>query len=197
MRIGYKRVSSVDQNTDRQLPELQLDRIVEDKASGKSIDRPGLRELISYAREGDVIYVHSLDRLARNLKDLIEIVNQLKAKKVELITIKENLTFNQSNNPMSDLLLHIFGALAEFERSFILERQREGIAIAKKKGKFLGRPKMITDDQELDICKLINLNYSIAGLSKKYQLSRQTIYKILRKHGVNYKKLSTDLSTEN
>jgi DNA invertase Pin-like site-specific DNA recombinase len=195
MRLGYKRVSSVDQNTDRQLAEIELDRIVEDKASGKSKDRPGLQQLISYAREGDVVYVHSLDRLARNLKDLKELVDKFKERKVELRFVKENLVFNAVNNPMSELMLNVLGAIAEFERSLILERQKEGIKIAHSKGKYLGRPKMITDEQESDICRLINLNYSVSGLSKKYQLSRQTIYKILRKHGVIYKKLSTGLST--
>lgn len=181
MRIGYKRVSTSDQNTDRQLVDLQLDRIIEDIASGKSTDRPQLQALLGFAREGDVVYVHSLDRLARNLMDLKTIINHFRNNKVEVFFVKENLVFNQTTNPFSELMLNLLGAFAEFERSIILERQREGIKIAKEKGKYTGRHKALSADQERDVVELLKLNYSIASIATRYKLSRNTIYKYIKR----------------
>lgn len=144
-RVGYVRVSTLDQRTDRQLDGLQLDRIFEDKVSGKNMrDRPQLEEMLKYVREGDVVYVHSMDRLARNLEDLLGLVRRLTEKGVTLIFLKEKLSFDplQTASPMSRLILGVMGAVAEFERELIHERQREGIALAKARGAYKGRAKL-------------------------------------------------------
>ena len=132
--IGYIRVSTVDQNTERQLDGLKLDKVFTDKASGKDVNRPQLKAAREYVREGDRLVVHSLDRLARNLVDLKNIVSELTARDVTVQFVKENLTFTNEDNAMSNLLLSVMGAFAEFERALIRERQREGIALAKKRG---------------------------------------------------------------
>ena len=140
--IGYKRVSTIDQNTDRQLLDIQLDRIFVDHASGKNRDeRKQLIELLSYVRDGDTVYVHSMDRLARNLPDLLQITEEITKKGSRLIFVKENLVFEPetSQNPLSTFLLMVLGAVAQFERALILERQREGIALAKARGAYKGR----------------------------------------------------------
>src|ERR1700721_843936 len=131
-RIGYIRVSSVDQNTERQLDGVQLDKTFTDKASGKDTKRPQLQAALDYLRDGDVLVVHSMDRLARNLDDLRKIVLGLTERGVVVEFVKEHLTFTREDNAMSKLLLSVMGAFAEFERSLISERQREGIALAKK-----------------------------------------------------------------
>jgi len=144
-RIGCVRVSSVDQNTDRQLDGIELDRVFADKASGKNAgDRPQLQELLGYAREGDTIIVHSIDRLARNLDDLRRLVNDLTSRGVRIQFVKETLTFSGDDSPMSRLLLSMMGAFAEFERAIIRERQREGIEKAKKKGVYKGHKRVLT-----------------------------------------------------
>lgn len=140
-RVGYIRVSSFDQNTERQLEAIQLDKKFIDKASGKDINRAAFTELLNYVREDDLVIVHSMDRLARNLDDLRQIVQNLTLKKVQVQFIKESLTFTGEDLPMSQLLLSVMGAFAEFERSLIKERQKEGIAIAKNKGVYKGRSK--------------------------------------------------------
>jgi DNA invertase Pin-like site-specific DNA recombinase len=137
-------VSSVDQNTDRQLEGLELDKVFTDKASGKDTKRPQLQAALDYIREGDVLIVHSMDRLARNLDDLRKMVLDLTKKGVHVQFIKENLTFTGEDSPMSNLLLSLLGAVAEFERSMIRERQREGIALAKKAGVYKGRKPSLT-----------------------------------------------------
>ena len=145
--IGYVRVSSVEQNTDRQLEGVEFDRVFTDKASGKDTKRPALEELLRFVREGDVVIVHSIDRLARNLPDLRRIVEDLTGRSVQLRFVKENLTFSGDDSPMSTLLLSVMGAFAEFERALIRERQLEGIAIAKKKGAYKGRKKALSGEQ--------------------------------------------------
>jgi DNA invertase Pin-like site-specific DNA recombinase len=148
-RIGYIRVSSVDQNTERQdaqLAGLRLHRVFTDKVSGKDTNRPALKELQAYARTGDTVIVHSLDRLARNLDDLRKIVRDFTDQGIAVEFIKERLSFSNDEVPMSKLLLSVMGAFAEFERSLIRERQREGIAIAKAAGAYLGiQPEEIKD----------------------------------------------------
>ena len=138
-RIGYIRVSSLDQNHERQLEGIKLDKCFTDKASGKDVNRPELEAMLNYVRDGDIIIVHSMDRLARNLDDLRKLVQQLTSQKIKIEFLKENLTFTGEDAPMSKLLLSVMGAFAEFERSLIRERQREGIALAKKKGLYKGR----------------------------------------------------------
>src|SRR3984885_4474942 len=130
-RVGYQRVSTIDQNVGRQLDAATGNKLFIDKASGKDIHRPELARALDYVRAGDTLVVHSMDRLARNLEDLRRIVRELTAKGVKVEFAKENLTFAGDDSPMNTLLLSMLGAVAEFERSMILERQREGIAIAK------------------------------------------------------------------
>ena len=145
--IGYIRVSSIDQNTERQLDNINLDKIFTDKISGRSLNRPALEELLSYVRDGDTLVVHSMDRLARNLDDLRHLVRSLNSKQVKVKFVKEGLEFTGEDSPMSNLLLSVMGAFAEFERSLIKERQMEGIALAKKRGVYKGRKKALNHEQ--------------------------------------------------
>ena len=146
-RVGYLRVSTVDQNTDRQLDGIALDKVFTDKTSGKDTNRPELTRALEYVREGDTLVVHSMDRLARNLEDLRRIVREFTGKGVRVEFVKESLTFTGEDSAMNTLLLSMLGAVAEFERSIILERQREGIAIAKAAGKYKGRKAALSQDQ--------------------------------------------------
>jgi DNA invertase Pin-like site-specific DNA recombinase len=182
-QIGYVRVSSNSQNTDRQLDGIQLDKTFTEKQSGKSAsDREQLQACIEYAREGDTLHVHSIDRLARNLADLQVLVERINAKGITVRFHKENLTFNaDSSNPMNKLMFQMLGAFAEFERSIIKERQREGIEKALEKGiKFGAKPKF-TDDQITDIKTRHIAGISVAVIAKEFNASRQTIYTMLGK----------------
>ncbi len=138
-KIGYVRVSTVDQNTARQevlMKELGVEKIYIDKVSGKNKDRKQLTEMLNYIREGDIVIVESISRIARNTKDLLEIVEQFKSKGVEFVSKKEAI---DTNTTAGKFMLTVFGAIAELERGYILDRQKEGIAIAKKEGKYKGR----------------------------------------------------------
>ena len=140
-RIGYTRVSTLDQQTDRQIEGIVVDRMFTDKASGEDTRRPALDELRGFVREGDTVVVHSMDRLARNLDDLRHLVKQLTERGERIEFIQESLTFTGEDSPMANLMLSVMGAFAEFERALIRERQREGIALAKKRGVYRGRKK--------------------------------------------------------
>ena len=138
--VAYKRVSTEIQNTERQLEGLTFDKEFEDKLSGKNKERPQLQAMIEYVRDGDIVYIHSLDRLGRNTKDLISVMETLRTKGVTVIFHKQGLEFKpNTNNPMNDLMFNMLSAFAQFEREILLERQREGIAIAKREGKYKGR----------------------------------------------------------
>jgi len=126
-RIGYIRVSSFDQNPERQLDQVPLDKVFTDTASGKDTQRPALADLLAFVREGDTVVIHSMDRLARNLDDLRSLVHTLTKRGVHIQFIKEGLLFTGDDSPMATLLLSVMGAFAEFERSLIRERQREGV----------------------------------------------------------------------
>lgn len=143
--VGYARVSTVDQNTERQLDGMPLDKLFTDTVSGATTERPKLKELLGYVREGDVVHVHSIDRLARSLVDLLALVQGLVTKGVQIRFHKENLLFTGEANPTQDLMLSIMGAVAQFERTMIRERQREGISKAKERGAYKGRIKTIDD----------------------------------------------------
>lgn len=143
--VGYVRVSSTDQNTERQLDGLSLEKVFTDTVSGATTERPKLQDMLGYVREGDVIHVHSIDRLARSLVDLLALVQDLTAKGVHIRFHKENLLFTGEANPTQELMLSIMGSVAQFERAMIRERQREGIAKAKEKGVYRGRSKTIDD----------------------------------------------------
>ena len=180
LRIGYIRVSTVDQNTDRQLEGIELDRVFTDKASGKDVKRPQLEAMLSFVREGDTIVVHSLDRLARNLDDLRKIVKDLTGRGIKIQFLKENLTFTGENSPMSNLLLSVMGAFAEFERALIRERQREGIAIAKKKGLMKGRQNFLTLEQVKELQRKVAEGIPKAKVAREFKITRQTLYKYLK-----------------
>lgn len=175
-RIGYQRVSTVEQNTARQLDGVQLDKTFTDKASGKDTNRPELARALEYVREGDTLVVHSMDRLARNLEDLRRVVRELTGKGVRVEFVKENLTFAGDDSPMNTLLLSMLGAVAEFERAMILERQREGIAIAKAAGKYKGRKASLTDSKADELRTRLAAGESVTALAREYAVSRQTVY---------------------
>lgn len=143
--VGYVRVSSVDQNTARQLDGVTLDRVFEDKVSGATTDRPQLQEMLRFIREGDIVHVHSIDRLARSLEDLLKLVKDLNTRKIGIHFHKEQLLFTGESNPMQDLMLSLLGSVAQFERAMIKERQREGVSKAKEAGVYKGRTKTIDD----------------------------------------------------
>ena len=178
-RVGYIRVSSVDQNTDRQLEGVEIDKVFTDKASGKDTARPQLQAALDYIREGDVLVVHSMDRLARNLDDLRKIVLDLTRKGVHVQFTKENLTFTGEDSPMSNLLLSMLGAVAEFERSMIRERQREGIALAKKAGRYKGRVPSLAPEAVAEVRRLVAAGVPKSKLAKQFKVTRQTIYNAL------------------
>ena len=147
-KVGYVRVSAVDQNLERQLADLNvtLDKTFEDKCSGKDTNRPQLQAMLEYVREGDTIYVHDISRLARNLEDLLAMIRNLTGKGISVCFDKERLTFTGEDSPMQNLMLSMLGAVYQFERSMSKERQREGVAIAKAKGVYKGKVKTIDDD---------------------------------------------------
>ncbi len=168
-QVAYIRVSSVDQNIERQLADcgIEFQKSFTDKTSGKSKDRPALRECLEYLREGDTLHVHSIDRFARNLKDLQEMVSDLNQRGVTIHFHKENLIFGvNGSNPMNQLMLQMMGAFAEFERSVIRERQREGIEKARAAGK-----------------------YSHGKGGRKKSLDRTKIRQ-MRESGISYRKIS-------
>ncbi|MDR0571666.1 MAG: recombinase family protein [Rickettsiales bacterium] len=179
-RVGYVRCSSVDQNTERQLAGVELDKVFEDKLSGKDTNRPQLQAMLDFVREGDIILVHSLDRLARNLGDLKKIVDDLVSRGVTIQFMKENLTFtSDKKNPMSELLLNVMGAFAQFERDLIKERQREGIAIAKIKGAYKGRKKALNKEQVAELKRMIANGENKTKVAKEFNISRFTLYNYL------------------
>lgn len=179
--VGYVRVSSASQNTARQLDGLELDRVFEEKASGGKAGnaRPVLQECLRFVREGDTLVVHSMDRLARNLADLLDTVNDLTKRGVAVRFVKENLTFSGNDSPMNRLMLAMLGGVAEFERSMIRERQMEGIAIAKAAGVYKGRPQSVTPEQVAALRDKIALGVPLAKAARIVGVSRSTAYAYL------------------
>ena len=174
--VGYIRVSTLLQNTSRQLDSVLLDKVFEDKASGKNTDRPKLEACLAHLRDGDTLHVHSMDRLCRNLDDLRRIVKELTSRGVVVSFHKEGLSFTGEDSPMSNLLLSMLGAVAEFERSIILERQREGIAIAKNEGKYKGRKPSLSKDSVQELVRRANAGEKKTALAREFGVSRQTVY---------------------
>ena len=177
--VGYVRVSTVEQNTARQLDGVQLNKTFTDKISGKSIDRPQLQLCLEYVREGDTLHVHSMDRLARNLEDLRRLVRELNAKGVRVQFHKENLIFKGEDSPMSNLLLSMLGAVAEFERALILERQREGVAIAKAAGRYKGGKPKLNAAQVEQLKTRVAAGVPKAAVARELGISRETLYSYL------------------
>lgn len=185
MRIAYVRVSTAEQNEARQIEALRkynIERWFTEKCSGKNTDRPKLQEMIDFAREGDEIYIHDFSRLARSTKDLLSIIEGLDAKGVKLVSNKENI---DTHTPTGKLMLTMIGAIAEFERANILERQREGIIIAKREGRMSGRKqKVILEEdwkQNLFLYKTREINKR--QFAERLNISRPTLDKLLRKEG--------------
>lgn len=174
-QLGYIRVSTIEQNTERQLDGVTLDKVFEDKCSGKDTNRPQLQLLLDYVREGDTIHVHDISRLARNLKDLLGIVDTLGKQGVSLQFHKESLTFTGEDNPMQELMMNVMGAVAQFERSMILERQREGIALAKAKGAYKGRKASVDTDA---IEQELKAGTSIRKTAEKLKVGVSTVQRV-------------------
>ena len=177
--VLYARVSSLEQRTDRQVTGISVDKVFEDKCSGKDTNRPQLQACLEYLRDGDTLVVHSIDRLARSLRDLLNIVQELLARKVSIRFIKEGMDFNGDNpNPTQDLYLNILGAVAEFERALIRERQAEGIALARQRNAYdrCGRKPSLTPKQIDEIKLRLANGEAIAPIAREYKVSRQTIY---------------------
>ncbi|MHB1180411.1 MAG: recombinase family protein [Sulfuricella sp.] len=179
-RIGYVRVSSFDQNPDRQLEHVEVSKVFTDKASGKDTQRPELDALLSFVREGDTVVVHSMDRLARNLDDLRRLVQKLTKRGVRIEFVKESLTFTGEDSPMANLMLSVMGAFAEFERALIRERQREGIALARQRGAYRGRKKALSPEQVAELRQRAAAGEQKTKLAHEFGISRETLYQYLR-----------------
>ncbi len=182
MRVGYIRVSTVEQHEDRQVKDLiengKVSKVFIDKMSGKDTNRPQLKAMLDYVREGDTVVVSEYSRLARSTRDLIDIVETLKAKGVNVISMKENY---DNNTPQGRLILKIFMDIAEFERELMLQRQREGIAIAKANGKYKGRQsKQKPDDWESLKAMYMSRQITVSEIAKRCDVSRPIVYKWLK-----------------
>ncbi len=174
-KVAYIRVSTVDQNTERQLDGLKFDKTFEDKCSGKDTNRTQLQDLLEYVRKGDEVHVHDISRMARNLEDLIGLVKRLNSQGVTVCFHKENLTFTGEQNPMQELMLNVMGAVYQFERSMLLERQREGILKAKQAGKYKGRPQAIDREK---VTLLLENGVSIRKTATELGISASTVQRI-------------------
>lgn len=179
-RVGYVRVSSYDQNPERQLDDIVLDRTFTDKASGKDTQRPQLKALTAFVRAGDTVIVHSMDRLARNLDDLRRIVRTFTQRGVRIEFVKEHLSFSGEDSPMANLMLSVMGAFAEFERALIRERQREGIALAKQRGIYRGRKPSLSNAEIIEVRRRVELGDKKAHIAREFGISRETLYQYLR-----------------
>ena len=179
--VGYVRVSSIDQNLARQLEQLKhenVDKVFEDKASGATTKRPAFQQMLDYVREGDTIVVCSMDRLARNLSDLLSITTELHAKGINIKFLKENILLDASGteHAMTRLLMSMLGAVAEFERSLIRERQREGIELAKKRGVYKGRKP--TDPSIIEKARSkIQQGIPLSKVAREFEISHSTLYR--------------------
>lgn len=171
---------SDEQNTARQLDGTEVERVFEDRASGRDTVRPGLADLLGFVREGDEVLVHSMDRLARNLDDLRSLVRRLTDKGVAVTFVVERLTFKGDDSPLSTLLLSVMGAFAEFERALNRERQAEGIAAAKARGVYRGRKPALSPDKRAELVGRVRAGESRTALAAEYRISRDTVYSYLR-----------------
>ena len=179
-RIGHVRVSSFDQNPERQLEGIQVDRVFTDKASGKDIQRPQLDMLLDFVREDDTVVVHSMDRLARNLDDLRRLVQDLTGRGIRVEFVKEGLIFTGEDSPMANLMLSVMGSFAEFERALIRERQREGITLAKQRGAYRGRKKSLNSEQVAELKRRVVAGEQKALIARSFGISRETLYQYLK-----------------
>ena len=177
MKIGYIRVSTQEQNTIRQevlMEALGVDEVYIDRMSGKNTNRPELQKMMEYVRQGDTVIVESISRFARNTRDLLELVEQLTAKGVEFVSKKEAI---DTTTPTGKFMLTVFGAVAELEREYILQRQREGIAIAKEQGKYKGRKPIVSPEFELVIAKWRSGAITAAEAMRTLHMTKTTFYR--------------------
>ena len=185
-KVGYIRVSTIEQNTESQkavLENLGMDKVFEEKLSGKNTDRPQLQAMLDYVREGDIVYVKDLSRLARNTKDLLDIVEYLDKKGVGLFSIKENI---DTSTNFGKLMITFLGAIYEFERANLLERQRDGIAVAKKLGKYKGRKKVPKPDNFKEVYKKwLNREIKSNAAIRELNISEYAFYKFVREENAN------------
>lgn len=192
MKVAYVRVSTIEQNEARQIEALEkhgIEKWFTEKISGKNTHRPELQNMLDYVREGDTIYVHDLSRLARSTKDLLEIVEILDNKKVSLVSNKENI---DSSTPTGKLMLTMIGAIAEFERTNLLERQKEGIAIAKKAGKYKGRKPIEIEDERFKnlYSDYMKREITKVELAKELNVSRPTLDRMIKEYKETHKELA-------
>ena len=177
MKIGYIRISSVDQNTARQevlMQELGVDQIFIDRISGKNLERPELKRMLTFVRQGDTVIVESISRFARNTRDLLELVEQLTRKGVEFVSKKEAI---DTTTPSGKFMLTIFGAVAELERDYILQRQREGIEVAKTKGVYTGRKPVVHADFDTVVRKWRAGQITAVEAMKRLNMKSSTFYR--------------------
>lgn len=183
MNIAYVRVSTIEQNESRQIEGLKkynIDEWFTEKVSAKDTNRPKLQEMIKFARKGDTIYIHSLDRLARSTKDLLDIVEQFQAKEIHLVSSKENI---DTNTATGKLMLTMIGAINTFERENMLERQREGIAIAVQDGKYKGRKEIEYPSNWNEVySKYKTRELTGTKAMDMLGLKRNTFYKLVKQH---------------
>ena len=180
MKIGYIRVSTEEQNTIRQevlMQELGVDEIYIDKASEKNTDRPQLKKMLSYVRRGDTVIVESISRFARNTRDLLELIEILSEREVSFISKKEAI---DTNTPTGKFMLTVFGAVAELEREYILQRQREGIAVAKQQGKYTGQKRIEAPEFERVAAKWRSGDITASKAMELLNMSRNTFYRRVR-----------------
>ena len=186
MKIGYVRVSTIDQNEARQVEALKkygIEKWYSEKVSGKDLNRPKLQEMLDFVREGDTIYIHDFSRISRSVKDLLSLIDLLEAKKVHLVSVKENL---DTSTPAGRLMLTMIGAINEFERANLLERQAEGIAIAKAKGKYKGRKAIEINEAFIEgYNKYLARKLSKSALAKELGVSRPTLDKLINEYNNN------------
>jgi DNA invertase Pin-like site-specific DNA recombinase len=178
-KVGYARVSSKDQNLERQTAALKKEkcfRIFDDTVSGSSTDRPGLDGALNYVRPGDQLVVTSMDRLARSLIDLHRLVDELTDRGVSVKFLKEGQTYSLNSTPIAKLMLGLLGSVAEFERSIIRERQSEGIARAKARGVYKGRTKALTNEQLTQAREWVDSGIPKAEVARRLEIGRTTLY---------------------
>ncbi|WP_394280702.1 recombinase family protein [Corynebacterium sp.] len=181
-KVGYARVSSKDQNLERQIDQLRRDGVMQiytEQVSGSSRDRPRLEETLRYLRAGDQLVVTSMDRLARSLIDLHSIVDELTGRNVSVKFLREGQTYSKNSSPISKLMLGLLGSVAEFERSIIKERQAEGIAKAKERGVYKGRKKALNSDQIEQAKEWIAAGVPKAAVARRLSIGRTTLYNYL------------------
>jgi len=178
LHIGYRRVSTEGQNTDRQLDGVTLDRCYDDQFTGANTDRPGLKAMLVALRGGDVVHVHSIDRLARSIADLERVVRDIVATGATLKFHKENLTFSAGcDDPFASLMLHVLGAFAQFERSVIRGRAQEGIRLAKAAGKYKGGKPKLSQTQVDSLNAMLNSGVKVTTVARAFGITRPTVYR--------------------